>query len=58
MIAILETDDRAFINEAAKRGIFAYIADGDAEQLQSSLDIVLRRFADSRTSKARSRGVR
>ena len=46
MIAILETDDRDFINEAAKRGIFAYIADGDAEQLQSSLDIVLRRFAE------------
>jgi AmiR/NasT family two-component response regulator len=46
VIAILETDDRKFINEAAKRGIFAYIADGDAEQLQSSLDIVLRRFAE------------
>jgi AmiR/NasT family two-component response regulator len=46
VIAILETDDRDFINEAAKRGIFAYIADGEAEQLQSSLDIVLRRFAE------------
>jgi AmiR/NasT family two-component response regulator len=46
VIAILETDDHAFINEAAKRGIFAYIADGDAEQLQSSIDIVLRRFAE------------
>jgi response regulator NasT len=46
VIAILETDDRVFINEAAKRGIFAYIADGEAEQLQSSLDIVLRRFAE------------
>jgi len=46
VIAILETDDRDFVNEAAKRGIFAYIADGEAEQLQSSLDIVLRRFAE------------
>jgi response regulator NasT len=46
VIAILETDDREFVNEAAKRGIFAYIADGAAEQLQSSLDIVLRRFAE------------
>jgi AmiR/NasT family two-component response regulator len=45
VIAILETDDRDFINEAAKRGVFAYIANGDAEQLQSSIDIVLRRFA-------------
>jgi response regulator NasT len=46
VIALLETDDRGFINEAAKRGIFAYIADGEAEQLQSSIDIVLRRFAE------------
>jgi AmiR/NasT family two-component response regulator len=48
VIAILETDDHLFINEAAKRGIFAYIADGQAEQLQSSIDIVLRRFAEFR----------
>jgi len=27
VIAILETDDREFINQAAKRGVFAYIAD-------------------------------
>jgi len=47
VIAILDVQDRAFINEAAKRGIFAYIADGhDAEELQSSIDIVLRRFAE------------
>ena len=46
VIAILETDDRDFVNKAAKRGIFARIADEDAEQLQSSLDIVLRRFAE------------
>jgi len=46
VIAILETDDREFINEAAKRGVFAYIADGEADQLQGSIDIVLRRFAE------------
>ena len=46
VIAILETDDHAFINEAAKRGIFAYITDGDPGDLQSSIDIVLRRFAE------------
>ncbi|MGZ6545418.1 MAG: ANTAR domain-containing response regulator [Actinomycetota bacterium] len=47
VIAILDMQDRAFINEAAKRGIFAYIADGqDPEELQSSIDIVLRRFAE------------
>jgi AmiR/NasT family two-component response regulator len=47
VIAILDVQDRAFINEAAKRGIFAYIADGqDPDELQSSIDIVLRRFAE------------
>lgn len=46
VIAILETDDRDFVNQAAQRGIFAYIANGAAEQLQSSLDIVLRRFQE------------
>src|SRR5580765_4597545 len=47
VIAILDVQDRAFINEAAKRGIFAYIADGqDPNELQSSIDIVLRRFAE------------
>jgi AmiR/NasT family two-component response regulator len=47
VIAVIDVQDRAFINEAAKRGIFAYIADGhDAQQMQSSIDIVLRRFAE------------
>jgi AmiR/NasT family two-component response regulator len=46
VIAILDVQDRAFINEAAKRGIFAYIVDGDPQELQSSIDIVLRRFAE------------
>jgi AmiR/NasT family two-component response regulator len=46
-IAVLDVQDRAFINEAAKRGIFAYIADGhDPQEMQSSIDIVLRRFAE------------
>jgi response regulator NasT len=46
VIALLEAKDPQFVNEAAKRGIFAYIEDGDSEKLQSSLDIVLRRFAE------------
>lgn len=46
VIALLETDDHAFVDEAAKRGIFAYIVNGDAERLQSSIGIVLRRFAE------------
>lgn len=47
VIAVLDVQDRAFVQEAAKRGIFAYIADGhDAEEMQSAIDIVLRRFAE------------
>jgi AmiR/NasT family two-component response regulator len=46
VIALLEIDDPDFVNEAAKRGIFAYIRDGDSEELQSAIDIVLRRFAE------------
>ncbi len=46
VIALLETEDHTFINEAAKRGIFAYITDGDPDDLQSSIEIVLRRFAE------------
>jgi len=47
VIAVLDVQDREFINEAAKRGIFAYIADGDDPQkMQSAIDIVLRRFAE------------
>lgn len=34
VIAILETKDAEFVNEAAKRGIFAYVTDGDPEELQ------------------------
>lgn len=33
-------------HEAAKGGIFAYVTDGDARELQSTLDIVLCRFAE------------
>jgi AmiR/NasT family two-component response regulator len=47
VIAVLDVQDRAFIEEAAKRGIFAYIAHADdAQEMQSSIDIVLRRFAE------------
>jgi response regulator NasT len=46
VIAVLEGHDRAFVMEAAKRGVFAYIVDGSPEELQSALDITLRRFAE------------
>lgn len=47
VIAVLDVQDGGFIREAAKRGIFAYIAHGqDPQEMQSSIDIVLRRFAE------------
>jgi len=44
VIALLEADDPVWVNEAAKRGIFAYIVDGRAEEMQSAIDITLRRY--------------
>jgi response regulator NasT len=47
VIAILDVEDQAFVREAARRGIFAYITqERDSAALQSSLDIVLSRFAE------------
>ena len=47
VIAILDVEDEAFIREAARRGIFAYVTMGrEAAALQSSLDVVLSRFAE------------
>jgi response regulator NasT len=47
VIAILDVEDQAFVHEAARRGIFAYVTqERDSAALQSSLDIVLSRFAE------------
>ena len=46
MIAILHADDPAYVHEAAKRGVFAYIIEGTPEELQSSIDITLQRFTE------------
>lgn len=46
VIALLEAEDPAWVNEAAKRGIFAYIVDGSASEMQSAIDITLRRYAE------------
>jgi response regulator NasT len=48
VIAILDVEDAAFIHQAAKRGVFAYITASDAsdDQLASSIDVVLARFAE------------
>jgi len=46
VIAILHTDDRDYIHEAAKRGVFAYIIEGTPAELQSAIDITLQRFTE------------
>ena len=46
VILLIHARDPAFVREASKRGIFAYITDSDVEEWQSSIDIVLRRFAE------------
>jgi response regulator NasT len=46
VIVLIHAPDPAFVKEASKRGIFAYITDADAKDWQSSIDIVLRRFAE------------
>jgi AmiR/NasT family two-component response regulator len=46
VIAVLEAKDPTYVHEAAKRGVFAYIVESDAEELQSAIDITLQRFAE------------
>ena len=47
VIVLLDAKDPHYVNEAAKRGVFAYvILDGSDEDLQNALDITLRRFAE------------
>jgi AmiR/NasT family two-component response regulator len=46
VIVLLHAPDPTFVKEASKRGVFAHISDDDVEDWQSSIDIVLRRFAE------------
>ena len=46
VIVLLHAPDPGFLREASKRGVFAYITDTEGEDWQSSIDIVLRRFAE------------
>jgi response regulator NasT len=46
VIALLSARDPAYVHEAARRGIFAYIVDGSPEELQGAIDITLQRFAE------------
>jgi AmiR/NasT family two-component response regulator len=42
----LSAKDPAYVHEAAKRGVFAYIVDSTPEDLQSAIDITLQRFTE------------
>jgi response regulator NasT len=46
VIALLSANDPAYVKEAAKRGIFAYILHDDPDELASAIDITLQRFAE------------
>lgn len=46
VIALLESDDPVWVNEAAKRGIFAYIVNGNPDEMQSAIDITIQRYAE------------
>jgi len=46
VIVLLHAPDPEFVKQASKRGVFAHISDDDVEDWQSSIDIVLRRFAE------------
>jgi response regulator NasT len=46
VIAVLASADPAYIHQAARRGIFAYIVDDDPGQLQNAIEITLQRFTE------------
>jgi two-component system, response regulator / RNA-binding antiterminator len=48
VIAILDAEDPRYVTQAAQRGVFAYVVlEGhDIAELQSAIDITLRRFAE------------
>jgi AmiR/NasT family two-component response regulator len=49
VIAILREQDSSWVHEAAQRGLFAYVIGDDHDELQSAIDITLRRFAEQQT---------
>jgi response regulator NasT len=46
VIALLTAQEPAYVHEAAKRGVFAYLVDTDPDELQSAIDITLQRFTE------------
>ena len=46
VIVDIAAEDPAFVDDAARRGVFAYIEHAGRDQMQSALGIVLRRYAE------------
>jgi response regulator NasT len=46
VVALMEAFDGDWIDQAAQRGVYAYIVDSRPEELQSAIDITLRRFSE------------
>jgi len=46
VIALLSAEDPAYVREAAKRGVFAYLVDTTPEELQGAIDVTLQRFSE------------
>jgi response regulator NasT len=46
VIAVLPAHDPDWVDEASKRGLYAYLLDDRPDELQSAVDITLRRFAE------------
>ncbi len=46
VVVLLHAPDPEFVVEAAKRGVFAHVTDGEPLEWQNSIEIVLRRFAE------------
>ena len=46
VIADIDTDDDSFIEQAARRGIFAYVRHGEPPEMEHAIDIVLNRYSE------------
>jgi response regulator NasT len=48
-IVLLRSRDPALVREAANRGVFAYVVDDSADELQSAIEITLQRSSEYRS---------
>jgi AmiR/NasT family two-component response regulator len=49
VIAVLSKKDSEWVSDAAQRGVFAYVIGDDQDEIQSAIDITLRRFAEQQS---------